>query len=118
MVEFAIVAVFFLIPMVFGIVEFGRMTWARTTLTAAAREGVRFAIVRGSTSYQVADSTLIADHVKSKSQLGGIIVRPRWLSGNDAGDTVEVTVEYSYQSLLPVVPSRQLRGRSRQVIAY
>ena len=118
MVEFAIVAVFFLIPMIFGIVEFGRMTWARTTLTAAAREGVRYAIVHGSTSGALADSAAVADYVEAKSQLGGIIVRTQWLSGQDPGDTVEVTVDYSYQSLIPVVPSRQLRGRSRQVIAY
>lgn len=118
MVEFAIVAVVFFIPMIFGILEFGRMAYAKTSLTAAAREGVRYAIVHGSLSGSVADSAAVASYVEGRTKLGGIVVSTLWLSGKDPGDTVEVTVRYAYSSLIPVIPSRQLRGVSRQVIAY
>jgi Flp pilus assembly protein TadG len=118
MVEFAIVAVVFFIPLIFGIIEFGRMAWTKTTLTAAAREGVRYAIVHGSTSPAPADSAAVADYVKGRTPLGGIAVRTRWMGGNSPTDTVQVTVTYPFNSLIPVVQTRQLQGVSQQVIAY
>jgi Flp pilus assembly protein TadG len=118
MVEFAIVAVVFFIPLVFGIIEFGRMAYTKTTLTAAAREGVRYAIVHGSMSPAPADSAAVADYVKGRTPLGGIVVRTQWIGGNEPRDTVQVTVTYPFNSLIPVIQSRQLRGVSRQVIAY
>ena len=45
MVEFALVVSLVFLPMVFGIIEFGRFIWTKTMITAAAREGVRYAIV-------------------------------------------------------------------------
>jgi Flp pilus assembly protein TadG len=50
MVEFAIAAGLVFIPMVFGIIEFGRLAWSKNMVTAAAREGVRYSIVHGSSS--------------------------------------------------------------------
>ena len=41
MVEFAVVAGLIFIPLVFGILEFGRVIWTKNMVTAAAREGVR-----------------------------------------------------------------------------
>jgi Flp pilus assembly protein TadG len=125
MVEFAVVAVVFFIPLIFGIIEFGRMAWTKSTLTAAAREGVRYAIVHGSVSATPADSAAIANYVIGRTQLGGISVRPLWTDGNDGGttgndpgDIVQVTVNYSYNSLIPIIQSRTLYGRSRQIISY
>ena len=118
MVEFAIVAVIFFIPLVFGIIEFGRMAWAKSTVTAAAREGVRFAIVRGSESPAAADSAAVANYVKGRTRLDGINVRTAWISSNVPGDTVEVTVTYAFSSLIPIIQSRQLQGVSRQIIAF
>ncbi len=118
MVEFAVVAVVFFIPLIFGIIEFGRMAWTKTTLTAAAREGVRYAIVHGSESASPADSAAVADTVEARTPLSGIIVRTQWMGGNEPQDTVQVTVSYAFNSLIPVIPSRTLQGVSRQVIAY
>ena len=78
MVEFAIVAAVIFIPLVFGIIEFGRLVWSKTMVTAAAREGVRFAIVRGASSGAPADSATIATYVKGRTQLTPIVVRPSW----------------------------------------
>jgi hypothetical protein len=44
--EFAFIIPMFLM-MMFGIVDFGRVIWARNSLENAAREGARFAIVHG-----------------------------------------------------------------------
>jgi len=118
MVEFAIVAVVFFIPLIFGVIEFGRMAWAKTTLTAAAREGVRYAIVHGNTSGAVADSAAVADTVEARTKLGGIIVSTVWMPDKRPGDTVQVTVRYQYNSLIPIIPSRQLQGVSRQLISF
>src|SRR5665647_1100642 len=92
MVEFAIVAALIFIPLVFGIIEFGREIWSKNMVTAAAREGVRYGIVHGSSSGAVADSAAIADYVKGRTQLSPIIVRPSWTGNKDPGDIVTVTV--------------------------
>ena len=90
MVEFAVVAVVFFIPLIFGIIEFGRMAWTKSTLTAAAREGVRYAIVHGSTSGDIADSAAVADTVEARTALGGIIVSTQWIPAKNPGDTVHI----------------------------
>jgi Flp pilus assembly protein TadG len=118
MVEFAIVAVVFFIPLIFGIVEFGRMAWAKSTVTAAAREGARFAIVHGSASPSTADSAAVAAYVENRTLLSPIIVSTTWVPSKDPGDTVKVTVKYSYSSLIPVVPPKLLTATSRQIISY
>jgi Flp pilus assembly protein TadG len=46
LVEFAVVLPIFLV-MLFGIVDFGRVIWATNSLTNAATEATRFAIVHG-----------------------------------------------------------------------
>ena len=48
-IEFALVSIF-LFMLVFGIMEFGRAIWIYGTVAHVAREGTRFAIVRGSES--------------------------------------------------------------------
>ena len=118
MVEFAIVLGIIFIPLVFGIIEFGRATWAKTTITAAAREGVRYAIVHGSYSPLVADSTMLANYVKGKTQISPIVVKPAWKPGNDPGDTAVVQVIYEYVPLVPFIPPRTLTSTSRQIIAF
>jgi Flp pilus assembly protein TadG len=40
-VEFALVFVFVLLPLILGIIDFGRMWFAQVTLTQSAREGAR-----------------------------------------------------------------------------
>lgn len=118
MVEFALVAGLIFIPLVFGAIEFGRLIWSKTTITAAAREGVRFAIVRGSSSGAVADSTAVANYVKAKTQLTPITVKPAWTGLKDPGDTVTVQVTYVYIPIVPVIGSKTITSTSRQIIAF
>ena len=51
LVEFSLVIPIFVV-MLFGIVDFGRVIWARNSLENAAREGARYAIVHGGSASQ------------------------------------------------------------------
>lgn len=118
MVEFALVAGLIFIPLVFGTIEFGRLISAKTTITAAAREGVRFAIVRGSTSGAMADSAAIANYVIAKTQLSPITVKPTWTGTKDPGQPVTVQVTYVYTPVVPVISSKTITSKSTQNISF
>lgn len=118
MLEFALVVTVIFLPLVFGVIEFGRLSYMKTTLTAAAREGVRYAIVHGTASGVTADSTAVANYVKGRTQLSPIIVTPAWRPGKAPGDTAEVQVTYSYVPIVRLLPSRTITSKSKQVIAF
>lgn len=117
--EMALVAGVIFLPMVFGIVEVGRGVWIKSTITSAAREGVRYAIVHGSESGAVADSAAVANQVIARSGLTGLTVRPTWPSGNkDPGSIAQVRVEYTFVPLVPLFGSKLIASTSRQIIAF
>ena len=119
MFEFALVATFIFFPLVFGFVELGRRVFAKTTITAAAREGVRYAVVRGGESGITIDSATVADYVIGRTPLTGIIVRPRWQNAAKAYPTyAEVQVDYNYVPIVPLFPSTTMISKSRQIINY
>jgi Flp pilus assembly protein TadG len=122
MVEFALVAAVIFIPMVFGIIEFGRLVWAKNMITAAAREGVRYSIVHGSSSGAVADSAAVADYVINRTKLSPIIVHPTWTGAKDPGkDTATVRVEYTYTPIVKVpglLAPKTINSTSKQIIAF
>ena len=119
MVEFAIVAAVIFIPLVFGIIEFGRLVWSKTMVTAAAREGVRYAMVRGSSSGAPADdSATIATYVKGRTQLTPIVVRPSWTGTKAPGDTATVQVSFTYTPIVPVISAKTLTSTSKQIISF
>ena len=119
MVEFALVAILVFFPLVFGIVEFGRAVMSKSAITAAAREGVRYAIVHGITSPSPADSTAVANYVKGRTALTPIAVRTTWTGTKDQGDTVTVQVTYAYSPIVKFIyGSRTFSSQSQQVIAY
>lgn len=119
LVEFALVSVVVFLPLVLGVIEFGRNVWVKSTLTAAAREGVRYAIVHGNTNFgSVADSDSVATYVKNRTQLSGIVVRPRWTPSNSPGDTATVTITYPYVPIVKIFGSKVVTSKSKQIIAY
>jgi Flp pilus assembly protein TadG len=118
MAEFALVAGLIFLPLMFGVFEFGRLSYLKTTVTAAAREGVRYAIVHGSSSGITADSAAVANYVKGRTQLNPIVVTPSWRPGKAPGDTVEVRVSYTYVPIVRLISSRTLTSTSKQVIAF
>ncbi len=119
MVEFALVGTIVFFPVVFGIVELGRSVFVKTTITAAAREGVRYAIVHGAESGAIADSTMVADYVKGRTPLNGIVVRPTWENpAKEWPQWVQVQVTYAYVPIVPVLRSRTITSTSRQIIQF
>ena len=119
MFEFALVAGFVFIPLVFGIVEFGRLISAKNMVTAAAREGVRYAIVRGSSSGAEADAASVRAYVQSRTPLSPIVVNYTWTGTKEPGrDTATVSVAYTYSPLVKVVPPKVVTGVSRQMISF
>ena len=121
MVEFALVSSLVFIPIVFGIIEFGRAIWAKNMVTTAAREGVRYAIVHGSASGSPFDATSVATYVEGKTAISPIVVTTAWTGTKAPQDTVTVTVSYVYTRLVPIpgIPStKTITGKSAQIISF
>jgi len=121
MVEFALVAAFVFIPIVFGIIEFGRVIFAKSVITAAAREGVRFAIVHGTESGATFDSAAVASYVEGRTALSPVVVRTSSTGTKKPKDTVTVTVSYVYTPVVKVpglLTSRTVTAHSSQIISY
>ena len=127
-----------LLVLVIGIMEACLMVYSYHFISNAAREGTRYAIVRGDTWTQppwngtgtcasytsagcVATAQNIQDYVKSLTFPGidasKITVSPAWYltpggtadpAYNAAGDWVEVKVSYNFATFIPFVPSQLL----------
>jgi Flp pilus assembly protein TadG len=147
LVEFALAAPIFLFLM-FAIIDFGRYVYYVQILNNAAREGARYAIVHGAngipSSGPPASGTTSSDpsgaNVKAvvRNYLTGVIgsgsttttdVQVCWLNrpagtlprcaGNNGREySVEVTVDYQFRSVIPIVPipAVQIQGASTLVI--
>lgn len=122
LLEFGLILPVFLLLTV-GIVDLGRGIWAYNTLAHAAREGARYAMVRGETSQHPASSGEVKEVVRSRS-LGldpqKVVVTTSWEPDNKPGSTVQVQVQYNFQPVTPLFPSEPivLSSTSRMVIAY
>src|SRR5687768_15094140 len=77
MVEFALVALIFFMVLL-GIAEFSIANWAKASVADAAREGTRYAIVRGGQSGQAVGAGQIQTYVRSRSSLSPITVTTVW----------------------------------------
>ncbi len=133
-VEFAIVFAFIFLPLLYGGLEFGRGLWIKSTVTAAAREGVRYAIVHGSSSgAAIADTTLIRSYITSRTGLSPLTIATTYPDGNNASmSRVRVQVSYNYTPVvggfsasiggrtvsIPILSARTISSSSQQYIAY
>jgi len=95
MVEFALVATVLMV-LLFGIIEFGLAAWEKNAAASAAREGARYAIVRGSKSVRLATPESVTNHVKSRTALdtAALAVYTSWNPDNDPGSVVTVSVAH------------------------
>ncbi|WP_117233165.1 TadE/TadG family type IV pilus assembly protein [Vibrio maerlii] len=130
-VEFSIVAlVFFLL--LFATVEGARYIYSQTAVAHAAREGVRYAIVRGNDAAKdslraddaPASKDQISSFVNQRSSLNGLTVTTTWnldsddVPIKDSGQPVTVSVSYQFQSAVPFIPSANLTSASTGVIYF
>jgi len=116
-----------LLLLTFGIVEGGRLIWAYNTVSHAAREGARYAIVHGSeydaTTNQTTTAVDIENYVQSRAAgLDAVQVSTSWVPDNKAGSVVRVNVQYTFDTilplLLPALKSTVLSATSEMVISF
>jgi Flp pilus assembly protein TadG len=110
-----------LLALLFGIIDFGRATYTYAFVAQLARQGARWAIVRGSQCSALdhcnAQQADIQTYVQSLSEgattasqitipTNGVTWGncPAGSSGNAPGCTVSVTVQYPFQFMLPYMP--------------
>jgi Flp pilus assembly protein TadG len=127
--ELPIVLVLFLV-VTFGIVDAGRVIFMYNTVSLAAREGVRYAVVRGSASGHAATADDVTAYVRSKTVGLPVDVTVSWCAPtlgcsslpaspfNDPGSSVAVTVHSLFTPVTPFVPGPfNLNSASRMVIS-
>jgi Flp pilus assembly protein TadG len=112
-----------LLALMFGIIDFGRATYTYAFVAQLARQGARWAMVRGSSCTALehcnASRTDVQNYVQSLSQgatiasnitvpvNNGLVFSncPAGSAANNApGCTVSVTVQYPFTFMLPYMP--------------
>ena len=115
LVESALVFLGFMF-LVFGSVEFGRMVYAFNTVCEAAREGARWASVRGSSSSSPATNTTVTNYVKQWAvglDTSQLTVNTSWSPNNNPGGSVQVSVTYSWAAVVGVIVPRTMSFTSQ-----
>jgi len=109
-----------MLAMLFGVIDFGRALYAYHFVSDAAREGTRYAMVRGSTCNQGCIQTYL-ENVPAGIDATQLSVTPSWPNGgcNTAGCPVRVQVSYNFNFLLPFLPKSTLvmQSSSQMVIS-
>ena len=119
-VEFALVSILFF-TLAFGVMEFGRAVWLYGTVAHVAREGARFAIVRGSESGRATTPAEVEAYVNNAAAgMTGLTVTTTWDDPSmDRGTVVQVRVDRQFDPALPFVTGViPLTSTSRMVIAF
>ena len=113
-VEFAL-SLHLLLAMVFGILAVGSALYTYNFVSDAAREGARYAIVRGSGCTVAGCSATNASIQSYIAGLGypGILasnltVATTWTPNNSSGSVVQVKVTYNFPYSVPFVSSSTL----------
>ena len=117
--ELPIALVLFLV-LAFGIVDASRLIYAYNVVSASAREGVRWAAVRGGASGRAATATDITTYVQSATVGIPVTVTVTWTPDNQPGSLVAVKVTNAFAPIapLPMVPKTfNLASTSSMVIS-
>ena len=120
LIELAMVGML-LFTLLFGILELGRAVWIYGTVAHLAREGARYAIVRGTDSSQTADAAAVDAHVQGLAAgMTGLVVTTAWTPDNEPGSVVQVRVDRPFDPIAPLVGlgSITLSSTSRLVISF
>ena len=104
LVEFALVFVFVLIPVLFGIIQFGFIFGGQIVMTGAAREGARMAIVGE-------DNGLVLERMENYIKAAGFItyekdsavITPENRENTDIGDELSIDLFGSVPIIVPFI---------------
>ena len=100
----------------FAIMDLSRAAYSYHFVADAAREGTRYAMVRGSscTSWPTACPAAASDiqtylkNVPAGINPQNLTVTTTWTPNNNPGSLVQVQVQYSFQPIFPLVPKGAL----------
>ena len=108
---------FFLILL---LLDVGRGVWVYNSISSAARDATRYAIVHGERAYTPATSTGIYSYVVDKLPgMSGVSVNTTWNPDNSRGSAVSVTVQYDYEPIINLfLQSVPLSATSEMAISY
>jgi Flp pilus assembly protein TadG len=126
LIEFAM-TVPILMTCFFGMVQVCLACYMHQVLTETAREGSRYAIVRGSTCVNGSGSSCTATAASVNSYVssigwpnvagGTLVVNTTYPDGNEQpGSRVQVNVSYAFPFRIPFVPSSTLNLTSQSVM--
>jgi hypothetical protein len=127
LVEFTLIFLLF-IMLLFGIVEGGRLIYDFGIVSQAAREGVRYASVRGSTCKLPGGPSCTATEAEIKNYVVGKAIGllttanvavswPGPPTGSTApGKIISIQTTYPFTPLVWFIPSVTLRSQSQMVI--
>ena len=120
-VEFALVVPVLLL-VTLGVIDTGRMMWVASTLDHAAREGARYARLRGAESSHPVTDRNVEAYVRNRAvgmNADVVSVAVTWSPNNYSGSSVTVRVSASFDFLsigfLRLEPIR-LEGASTMVV--
>ena len=109
------------LAMILGIIDWSRMMMANNFVSNAARDATRYAMVHGSGSSSPAQASDLTTLVKNRAvglDPTKITVTTTWNPNNSAGSSVTVQVQYSFQALVPYMPSSMtLKSASTMIIS-
>lgn len=125
LVEYALTFIVFM-SMLLGITDFGRAMYAYHFVSSAAREGARYAMVRGCTPTTTicptaADSSSVQTFVKNVPlgiDSSKVTVNASWAPDHKPGSVVTVQASYSFTFVFPFASSTpwSMRSTSKMVI--
>ncbi|WP_334682373.1 TadE/TadG family type IV pilus assembly protein [Vibrio europaeus] len=106
-IEFTLVSVLFMF-MICSIIEGARYVYSNGALSHLAREGARYAAVRGSqavkdplrSSDAPATESTISAFVQSRSPINNVTTSVVWSPDNSPGSEVDVTVSHDFSSFI------------------
>ncbi|HUQ98201.1 MAG TPA: TadE/TadG family type IV pilus assembly protein [Gemmatimonadaceae bacterium] len=117
MAEFALVSVVFM-ALLFGVFEFGIAAFQVNSVASDAREGARYAVVRGTNSGRVATRDSVENFIKARTALSPSRVRVyvTWTPDKRPGSLVTVSVAHTVSRRGLVVPARTDSATSKMYI--
>ena len=122
LLEFAFVSILFMM-LTAGMMELARGVWLYNTVSHAAREGCRYAIIKGSDSGYAGTlpqaQALVSDYVKTRIPFDAVTVTTTWADpARTPGTVVTVAVDFEFEPVIAFFPSVPLTSTSKMVISY
>jgi Flp pilus assembly protein TadG len=118
LLEFAFVSILFMM-LTAGMMELARGVWVYNSVSHAAREGCRYAIVNGGDSGHAVTAQQVSDYVMTRIPFGGAVVSTTWADATKTpGTIVTVKVDFAFSPVISFFPDIPLTSTSKMVISY